>query len=81
MKIHIKDNNRFRFRMHLPSVLVLNPLSARLIAKRLRKQGLGITGRQAAAFSKSLNRYRREHPEWLLVEVLECNGTQITVQL
>lgn len=81
MKIHIKDNGRNSFQLCLPSVLVLNPLSARLIARRLRKQDLPISGKQAATFSKALNRYRRLHPDWLLVDVQKHGGTQLTIHL
>ena len=60
--------------LSLPSGLALNPLTASILPMYLRKYDVRITGAQARKFVRELNRYRRTHPEWSLVEVLSSTG-------
>ena len=73
MKIVVKSNEGPNIRLPIPSGLVLNRFAAGFAPKYLKEYGIDITRQQAVAFTKELNRYRRKHPEWVLVEA-ECSG-------
>ena len=47
----------------------------------LKEYGIDISKEQAVVFVKALNRYRRKHPEWVLVEVESSNGEYVKVKL
>ena len=49
--------------------------------KYLKEYGLNVSKAQAAAFVKELNRYRRRHPEWVLVEAETADGDYVKVKL
>ena len=78
MKIAVKRNKQKDFQLSLPSGIVLNGLSARLITRHLP---LPVTGRQAAIFVKALKSYRKQHPEWVFVEVLDADGEQVSIYI
>lgn len=65
----------------LPSGLALNPLTASMLPIFLRKYDVHITAAQARKFVRELNRYRRAHPEWSLVEVLSSEGKVVRIRL
>ena len=69
MRIVVKSNEGPNLWLPFPSGLVLNRFVAGLAPKYLKQYGLNITKEQAIFFVKELNRYRRKHPEWVLVEV------------
>ena len=81
MRIVVKCNGGPIFRLPIPSGIVLNRFAAGVACKHLKEQGLDITKAQAVAFIKELNRYRRKHPEWVLVEVQASDGTYVKIQL
>lgn len=49
--------------------------------KYLKEYGLNVSKAQVAAFVKELNRYRRRHPEWVLVEAETADGDYVKVKL
>ena len=65
----------------IPSGLVFNPLTACFAPKFLKEQGVEITRAQAIAFVKELNRYRRKHPKWVLMEVESADGDYVKIKL
>ena len=81
MRIIVKSNGGLNIRLPFPSGLVLNRFAAGVVCKYLKEQGLDISKAQAVAFLKELNRYRRKHPEWVLVEVQSSDGTYVKVKL
>ena len=81
MKIEIRQKDDHAIRISLPSGFVFGGFSTRIIAKRMSKYGLNLTGKQATALMKSLNRYRRAHPDQPLLECHEAEGNSIRIQL
>lgn len=81
MKIVVVNPPNKDIRLTIPTGLVLNRLTAAVAPKCLRNSGVSITGKQAAAFVRELNRFRRAHPEWVLVEVQSANGEYVKVKL
>ena len=81
MRIVVKSNEGPNLWLPIPSGLVLNRFVAGFAPKYLREYGLNITKEQAISFSNELNRYRRKHPEWVLVEVESSDGEYVKVKL
>ena len=79
MKITVQGNSSAN--MSIPSGLVLNDISASVLPLLLRKHGITITGKQARSLVKALNRYRKNHPEWVLVEVHSAQGEDVLIKL
>ena len=81
MKIVVKSTEGPNIWLPIPSWLILNRFAASVAPKYLKEYGIDITKKQAAAFVKALNRYRRKHPEWVLVEAQSSGGEYVTVKL
>lgn len=81
MKISVKPHNGHRILIYFPSLLALNPLTARLISRFSEKSGIHITVEQAAAIINGLNYFRRTHRDWKLVEVQSANGDAVEIKL
>lgn len=81
MKIVVKSNDGPNIRLPIPSGLVLNRFVAGFAPQYLKEYGIDISKEQAVTFIKELNRYRRKHPEWVLVEAQTSNGEYVKVKL
>ena len=81
MRIVVKSPEGPNLWLPLPSCLLLNRFVAGFAPKYLKPQGIDITKEQAVAFVKELNRYRRKHPEWVLVEVKSSDGDYVKIKL
>lgn len=81
MKIVVKSTEGPNIRLLFPSGMVLNRFAAGLAPKYLKDQGITITKEQARHFIKELNRYRRHHPKWVLVEVRSAEGDEVMIKL
>lgn len=81
MKIIAKGARGPNIRLPIPSGLVFNRFTAGFVHKYLNEHGLTITKVQAITLIKALNQYRRQHPEWVLVEAESAKGDCVTIQL
>ena len=81
MKILVKEHGGHTIRLVFLSGLVLNSLSARFLPKYLEEQGIHITREQALMFIKELNRFRKSHRDWKLVEVQDADGEIVEIRL
>lgn len=81
MRIVVKSDEGPNLWLPFPSCLVFNRFAAGFASKYLKKYGLDITKKQAVYFVKALNRYRRRHPQWVLVEVTGADGEYVKVKL
>lgn len=81
MKIVVKSNEGPNIWLPLPSGLVLNQFVAGFAPQYLKEYGIDISKEQAVVFVKALNRYRRKHPEWVLVEAECSSGEYVKVKL
>ncbi len=77
MKVTVNDKTVFMF----PTGLVINRLTAGIIRKKLRKEGIKLSRKQTVRLIKALRKYRRKHPEWNLVEACEANGDSVIVRI
>ena len=81
MKILVNSPGQKGIRLHFPTVLGLNPIAALFLPKIFRQNGTAITRKQALAMVRAINRYRRSHPAWKLVEVRSTNGNHVDIVL
>ena len=80
MKIAIKwDETKLTLRF--PTGLILNRLTAGIVRKQLKKEGIHLTRRQTVLFIKELKKYRRQHRDWNLVEVSENDTNSIIIKI
>ena len=81
MRIVVKNNGGPNIRLSIPSGLVLNRFASGFVQGFLKELGLDITKEQAIIFIKELNRYRQNHPKWVLVEVQSSSGEYVFIKL
>lgn len=79
MKIVVRSHENRDLHVQLPTGLILNPVSALFLPKALQKNGMGVSRAQALALVRAINRYRRSHPGWVLVEVEGADGDYINI--
>ena len=71
----LRDLREFR----IPMEMALNDLTASLLARKLREKGYDITPAQLRDLFRQIRRYRKDHPDWVPVEI-EARGKE-TVRL
>ena len=71
----LRDLREFR----IPMDMALNDLTASLLARKLREKGYDITPAQMRDLFRKVRRYRKDHPDWVPVEI-ETEG-KVTVRL
>lgn len=81
MKILVKEHAGHTTRLIFPSGLVLNPIAAGFLSQYLNQQGIPVTREQARVFIKELNRFRKKHKDWKLVEVHSADGDFVEIRL
>jgi replication-associated recombination protein RarA len=80
MKIAIKwDETKLTLRF--PTALVLNRLTAGIVRKSLKKQGVRLTRKQTVLFIKELKKYKKTHRDWNLVEVEEDGKNSVIIKI
>lgn len=77
MKIRISEG----FCLRLPTGLLLNGVTAPLVAKALREQNIHLSAKDVRQLLRSVRKYKKEHPDWVLAEVCGTNGKQVVIQL
>ena len=80
MKISINWDNT-KLALHFPTALVLNRLTADIVRKSLKKQGVRLTRKQTVLFIKELKRYKKSHRDWNLVEVTEGGKNSVIIKI
>ena len=80
MKISINWDNT-KLALHFPTGLVLNRLTAGIVRKQLKKEGIHLTRKQTVLFIKELKRYKRTHRDWNLVEIEGSDEDSIIVKI
>lgn len=81
MRVVVNSPGCKRIRIWLPSGLVFNPVAAMFLPGVVKQNGIEITREQALAMVRVINRYRRRHPDWKLVEVESATGDYVLVTL
>ena len=74
-----KDDHNIRLRF--PTGLLLNGCTAFIFYRKARKRGVQIRYSQIQTIVKTLNHYRRTHPDWVLAEIHGAGGEYVFVKL
>ena len=80
MKIRVKDKEH-NIRFWFPTGLFLSRPFAAAIARGARDKGVPLTGKQLHVLFKAIKRYRKEHKDWVLLEVDSKSGEKAFIKL
>ena len=80
MKISIKSDD-LKLTLRLPTGLILNRLTAGIVCRKLKKEGIHLTRKQTVLFIKKLKKYKKKHRDWNLVEVSENDTNSIVIKI
>ena len=77
MRIHVKKNEKWTFRLSIPTFILFNRFTAFLAS--IGKED--ITYRQAWTLMREIKRYRRENGKWKLVEIRTSDGEEVEITI
>ena len=81
MKIVIKEGNKTKLWIGIPSCLLFNRVSAAIIHSKMKKEGKNIKTKDLVKFFKALNKYRRRHRDWVIVDILSSENDSVKIKL
>ncbi len=82
MRIIVKESEGKNIRLLLPTGMVLNRLTAGLISKALVERAkMDLSTGQMMRLMRELKRFKRKHPDWVLVEVQSSDGDYVKIKL
>ena len=82
MRIFVTQNGETKKDLHLPSGLLLNPVTATIAPLFIKAEdGTRYTGAQLRKAVQALNEYKRNHPEWVMVQVDSHTGEHVEIKL
>ena len=80
MKIRIRSEDA-NFSLPVPTGLVLNPITAEILAKLLREYPVPVTGGQILRLFSAIRQFRRRNKDFILVEVHSADGEEVLIKL
>ena len=80
MKISIKSDD-LKLTLRLPTGLILNRLTAGIVCRKLKKEGIHLTRKQTVLFIKELKKYKKKHRDWNLVEISENDTNSVIIKI
>lgn len=81
MRIRITGDRSPNLNLRLPSGLVLNAAAAHWLHSSLKEHHVHLSSRQILSLMRAARKYSRTHPDWVLVDVQDKDGTHIEVIL
>lgn len=75
----IKINNRTV--VLAPTGLVVNRFMSLFFRRKLKKEGIYVTRKQLLLCTKEFRRYKKEHPDWNLIEVCPKEGDTVNIKM
>jgi len=82
MKLTISISGHKCIYFYFPTILVFNAVTATILPFLVKKNlKIKITRKQALIMIKAINRYRKSHPQWKIVEANLLNGNHIEITL
>lgn len=79
MKIQIKDSENHKFCVPIPTGAVFGHITAAILPHALQDKGITITKKQAYLFIRELRRYKKHHPDWVLVDIEDSCGDTVKI--
>ena len=89
MKIAIKSDTK-KLTIRIPSFLLFNPITATLCGSRIirsimkddeNENDIRITAKDARKLFRVINRARRKHKDWYIVDVADEDGESVKIKL
>ena len=81
MRISVNSPGSRSINLRIPTRLLLNPIGALIIPKLMKGNGMTLNYQQALSLIKTLNNYRRKHPEWNFIEASTSDGTSVEIRI
>lgn len=81
MKITVQKQEKELFRLTLPTVLLLNHISAAAFQIKLKKMGINTNVMRMYGLLNIVKEYRRDHPKWVIVEARTAGGEFVKIEL
>ncbi len=81
MRIIVKELSGRNIRLRLPSGLVMNRLSATILAAKLKKYNVSLSRKQLYTLLRAVKAYKAQHPQWKVVEIHSSNGEYVEIVL
>lgn len=81
MKIIVTSSSHKNIRITLPTGLILNRLTARIVSKNAQQNGATLTYEQACGFISALKDFKRMNSGWKLIEVESAHGHHVEIIL
>ena len=79
MNIIINEVGGKNIYLRLPGGLALNRISATLLSVKLKELHSSISSKQLRILFQAIKIYKRDHPEWKLVEVYGQDGETVEI--
>ena len=77
MKVTINRHTVFRF----PTRLIVNRITAAILRIKLKKEGLLLTRKQTIQVIKEYRKYKRNHPDWNIAEIIDSDGDTVKITI
>lgn len=81
MRIRITGKTSPNFHLRLPNGLLLNAAAAHVLHGSLKDRPVPLSRRQILTLMRAARKYSRTHPDWVLADVQEHDGTHVEVIL
>lgn len=79
MKIQIKESGGHKFCLPIPTGAVFGHITAAILPRALKDEGITITKKQAYQLLRELRRYKKAHPDWILVDIESASGDTVKI--
>lgn len=81
MIVKIRSKNGPNLFIPIPTGLFCNRLTAGIAAKAMEQNGVNATAEQMVRLFRTVRKYKRKHPHWVLAEVQSTDGDYVYVKL
>lgn len=81
MRIRVREKGGTNLFVPLPTGLICNRLTALIAARAASEYGVRVSPARLVRLFTALKRYKKQHPDWVLVEVHSADGDYVSVKL
>ena len=81
MLIKVRSTDGPNLIIPIPTGLFCNRLTVGFAAKMMEQNGITATPAQMMKLFRTIRRYKRKHPDWVMVEVQSAEGDYVYVKL
>ena len=81
MKIDVTGENQKHICITVPTGLLLNRLTAGVVANSASKRGISLTQEQAVKLMRLLDECRKRYADWKIVEIETSDGDHVEIMI